>query len=134
MLVDLLKTARGNMGRDGFSVLTTGVSIDEVWENGAVCSLETGQRHLNSAGFVMGGAVYTLADFCFAVAANTGKPLTVTASGSSSFHVAVRGGRLVARAECLHEGRQSCTYLVRVTNEAGLLTASFTFTGMRPGE
>ena len=45
-----------------------GVVIDEVDDGYAKCSLEIQPHHLNAANTVLGGAIFTLADFAFAVA------------------------------------------------------------------
>ena len=44
------------------------VEIEEVDDGYAKCSLEIQPHHLNAANTVMGGAIFTLADFAFAVA------------------------------------------------------------------
>ena len=52
-----------------------GAVIEQVDEGYAKCWLEIQPHHLNAAGTVMGGAIFTLADFAFAVASNWNKPL-----------------------------------------------------------
>lgn len=49
----------------------TGVEIVSVGNHTAVCSLTLDSRHLNARGMAMGGVLFTLADFCVAVAANS---------------------------------------------------------------
>ena len=53
-----------------------GAVIEQVDEGYAKCWLEIQPHHLNAAGTVMGGAIFTLADFAFAVASNWNKPFT----------------------------------------------------------
>ena len=62
-----------------------GVVIDEVDDGYAKCSLEIQPHHLNAGGTVMGGAIFTLADFAFAVASNWNKPLNVSTTSQITF-------------------------------------------------
>ena len=65
--------------KDRFAMVTTGIEIVAVDEGYAKCCLKIDDRHVNATGQVMGGAIYTLADFVFAVATNTEDSITVTA-------------------------------------------------------
>ena len=75
-----------------------GVVIDEVDDGYAKCSLEIQPHHLNAGGTVMGGAIFTLADFAFAVASNWNKPLNVSTTSQITFLGTAKGARLVAEA------------------------------------
>ena len=108
-----------------------GAVITECGEGGATVEMDAGPRHLNAAGTVQGGALFTLADFAFAVAANAGGVPTVSLQNSISFLHAVKPGRLTARAERVSETRRTCGYDVSVTDEAGKLTARMCVTGSR---
>ena len=108
-----------------------GAVITECGEGGATVEMDAGPRHLNAAGTVQGGALFTLADFAFAVAANAGGVPTVSLQNSISFLHAVKPGRLTARAERVSETRRTCCYEVSVTDEAGNLTARMSVTGYR---
>ena len=110
-----------------------GAVITECGEGGATVEMDAGPRHLNAAGTVQGGALFTLADFAFAVAANAGGVLTVSLQNSISFLRAAKPGRLTARAERVSETRRTCCYDVAVTDEAGNLTARMSVTGYRRG-
>ena len=57
---------------DRFAVEAAGAVIEDAREGFSRCSLELKPVHRNAAGAVMGGAIFTLADFAFAVAANCG--------------------------------------------------------------
>ena len=50
-----------------------GMYIVSVTEGDASCALDITGEHLNAVGAVQGGAVFTLADFAFAVATNCGE-------------------------------------------------------------
>ena len=110
-----------------------GAVITECGEGGATVEMDAGPRHLNAAGTVQGGALFTLADFAFAVAANAGGVPTVSLQNSISFLHAVKPGRLTARAERVSETRRTCCYDVSVTDETGNLTARMSVTGYRRG-
>ena len=58
--------------KDLFASKQTGVIIDEMREGYAKCSFEILPHHKNAYGTVMGGAIFTLADFAVAVASNQG--------------------------------------------------------------
>ncbi|MDR1954199.1 MAG: PaaI family thioesterase [Clostridiales Family XIII bacterium] len=104
---------------------TTGVRIDEVGEDFAVCSFDIADMHLNGADVVQGGATYTLADSAFAVASNAGliergePKITVNQSASISYFRPPKGGKLIARAEKISGGRRMSVYRVEVSDELG---------------
>ena len=56
--------------KDRYAMITTGIEIEEVEEKYAKCSLKINENHTNATGHVMGGAIFTLADFTFAVSIN----------------------------------------------------------------
>ena len=86
-----LEEARKFFAADAFAVNRAGAVIDEVGDGFARCSMEYGKEHLNAAGSVMGGAIFTLADFAFAVAANCGGRMTVSLTSQISFMSSPRG-------------------------------------------
>ena len=109
--------------------LENGMVIDEVGDNYAKCSLKLEERHQNALGCVMGGAIFTLADFAFGVAANKDKMGTVSVSSSIAFLGVPKGERLIAEAKCVKNGRTTCYYTVSVTDELGTKVAEVTVTG-----
>lgn len=64
-------TARTVFSSDRYACEVTGIQIDHVGEHTATCSLHVDARHRNARNTVMGGVLFTLADFCAAVAANS---------------------------------------------------------------
>ena len=64
-----ISQARAYFEGDRFA-LENGVTIDALSPAGAVCSFAITDRHRNAEGGVMGGAIFTLVDLAFAVAAN----------------------------------------------------------------
>ena len=63
-----IEDARAYFMNDRFAMDTTGIEILDVKEKYAKCSFAVDERHQNATGHVMGGAIFTLADFVFAVA------------------------------------------------------------------
>ncbi len=128
---ELTLRARERFRGDVFATSTTGIEIENVGEDYARCSLEITPKILNAMGVVMGGAVFTLADFAFAVAANAVGEPTVSLSSDISFLAPARGKKLTAEAKCLRRGAHVCFFNIEVTNDSGMLVASVAATGFR---
>ena len=114
-----------------YAMKLTGVVIEQAKPQKAICSLGIDGRHKNSAGVVMGGAIYTLADFAFAVASNVGQPFTVTLEGQMTYLRPAKSGRLTAETFCEKSGEKTCCYRVDVRDESGRQIASAKFIGFR---
>ena len=102
-----------------------GIELVEVAEGVAVARMNIEEKHMNSINTVHGGAIFTLADFTFAVAANTHGRVTVAINVSISFMKAAIGGTLTASAKEVSINPKIGTYTVNVTNEEGDLIAIF---------
>ena len=125
-----LEEAREIFAKDLFATRQTGVVIEAVGENYAKCSMVITDNHRNAYGGVMGGAIYTLADYAFAVASNFEQEnATVSITGNASFLSASRGSVLYAEAKLLKDGRNNCFYEVSVWDDLDKKIASVTFTG-----
>lgn len=122
--------ARDYFEGDRFA-LENGVTIDALSHSGAVCSFDITDRHRNAEGGVMGGAIFTLIDLAFAVAANNIYRPTVAQQVSVSFLSGSRGSRLTAHATCRKDGRSSCVYNVDVSDDLGRDIAQATVTGFK---
>jgi acyl-CoA thioesterase len=104
---------------------TLGMELLEVAPGRAVTRLAIDERHLNGAGIVHGGTIFSLADVAFAAASNASGTLALALNVSISFVKAVESGTLVARAEEeMLKGRIG-SYGVRVEDETGDLVALF---------
>ena len=125
-----IDAARAYFEGDRFAV-ENGIVIDELTDGGSVCSLTLEARHKNAMGNAMGGAIFTLADIAFAVAANDRHHPTVAQQVSVNFLSAGRGERLIARAACRKDGRGSCVYNVDITDETGRDVAQIVVTGFK---
>ena len=127
---DLL-SARARFKDDIYATETTGIIIEDAYENYSKCSMKINRLHLNAVGRVMGGAVFTLADFAFAVAANTEETVTVSLTSEVRFLSAGSGNTLTAEAKCLKSGRTSCAFDITVADDKGTLVAVVAATGLR---
>ncbi|UKI51901.1 MAG: PaaI family thioesterase [Clostridium sp.] len=128
-----LKSAIEFFKNDKFAA-STGVEILSVEKGRAVCALEISQGHVNSDGFVQGGAIFTLADSAFAVAANLGTAddcCVVTTQSNINFLSSAATGRLVAEAVCVRDGHSVSVYNVTVSDETNNPVAFATFTGYK---
>ena len=119
----ILDNVRETFSKDKFATEVTGIEIVAVSENYAKCELTIDDRHRNALGAVMGGVIFTLADFCFAVAANSKKLSSVSVSSNIVFLNAVRGERLIAESHCMKSGRKNCFFRINVTDELGTRVA-----------
>ena len=122
--------AREFSANDKYATEASGITIEEVGENHSVCRMPIGPIHKNAVGGVMGGAVYTLCDFAFAVATNSPEHHTVTAVCQISYLSLVKGNVLTAPADMIKDGRRTCFFQVTVTDELGTLVAIANTTGM----
>ena len=115
---------------DLFATETSGIVIEDARPNYAKCSLKVERRHLNANNTVMGGALFTLADFTFAIASNTGDYSTVSLSSSITyFSPAGEGTTLYAESECIKSGRSTCTFVIHITDDKGKKIAMVTCNG-----
>lgn len=128
-----VEEAREIFSKDRYAMVTTGVDIEEVKEKYARCSLKLDDRHKNATGHVMGGAIYTIADFTFAVATNFRQPVTVTAVSQISYMGSPKGDTLYAESKLLKDGKRNCFYEIQVTDNLGTLVAVVSVNGTHLG-
>ncbi|OEC84425.1 MULTISPECIES: PaaI family thioesterase [Methanobacterium] len=102
-----------------------GIELLEVEEGWAKSKMEITENHLNGIGTVHGGAIFTLADFTFAAAANSYKTVTVAINANISFMKAARSGTLFAEAEEISTNPKLGTYTITVTDDNSKLIAIF---------
>ena len=125
-----IEEARAYFAGDRFAT-ESGMTIDELDEEHAVTSVELGARHKNAFGGVMGGAIFTLADFAFAALSNSRENVTVAQQVSINYLAAAKGEKLVARASYRKDGRSSCVVNVDVSDDTGRDIAQFVGTGFK---
>lgn len=102
-----------------------GIELLEVSEGGAKTKMDVNDEHLNGIGTVHGGALFTLADFTFAVAANSHGRVTVAINANISYMKAVSRGTLTAEAREISLNPKLATYTINITDEDGELIAIF---------
>ena len=123
-----LEEAREHFKKDQFASFS-GMVLDELGEDYSVCSVQLGEVHQNAYGGIMGGAIFTMADLTFAVAANFGGRMTVSISSNISFVGPCKGDVLYSSARCIKSGRSTCFYEVEIVDDLGNKVAFVTFTG-----
>lgn len=126
-----LEQAREFFIKDRYAMVTTGIEIDAVGEKYAKCSLKLDDRHQNAAGHVMGGVLFTLADFVFAVASNFNQPVTVTMTSQISYLGTPKGDVLYGESRLLKDGRRTCFYEISITDNLGNAVAAVNCSGLR---
>ncbi|MBP2046955.1 PaaI family thioesterase [Methanobacterium aggregans] len=110
--------------RDRFAEFL-GIELLEAGEGYARSRMEIGNDHFNGIGTVHGGAIFTLADFTFAVASNSHGKVSVAINADVSFMNAARGGALTAEAREISRNHKLGSYTVEIRDDTGELVAIF---------
>lgn len=116
---------------DRFATEAAGCRVVSGEHGRAVCSMELADVHRNAMGNVMGGAIFTLADFALAICCNIGEEPTVSVDSSISFFRSTQGAALTATAVCDKPGRHLGFYTVTVEDDLGKRIAKMTATCYR---
>ena len=119
--------------RDQFAKYV-GLELLEASEGRAKVSLKIKEHHLNGVNLVHGGAIFSLADFAFAVASNSHGNLALGINANISYVKASFGGVLIADAVEVARNPKLATYQIDITNEKGDLIAVFQGTVYRKKE
>lgn len=93
---------------------TCNIEVVNISPGKATTQMEVEAMHLNGVGTVHGGALFTLADFTFALAANSYGTVTVAINANISYLKAVSSGLLTAEARELSSGGRIATYTVDI--------------------
>jgi len=102
-----------------------GIVLVDAGPGWAKASMRIEPFHLNGAKTVHGGAIFTLADFAFAVASNSHGNLAMGINTSVSFVKAGLKGTLFAEALEQVKGPKLASYSVTVTDDSGDIVALF---------
>jgi len=100
-----------------------GIEIEEIKPGFAKCSMKVTDNHLNGIGILMGGALFTLADFTFSLAANSHGIVAVTLDASITYLRKCMGGVVTAVANETARDIKSGSYSVEIFNEEGTIVA-----------
>jgi acyl-CoA thioesterase len=117
-------TVANVLKKDRFAALSN-IELLSVSQGHAQARMVIGPQHLNGLGTVMGGAIFTLADFAFAAASNSHGTVAVAINVSISFLKAASSGTLLAEARELHKNFKLGSYTVEVKDDRGDLIAIF---------
>lgn len=115
---------------DLFAVKLLGAKIVEAHDDYAKCEFDVTKDHKNAIDIVMGGAIFTLADFTFAVATNQHEEYnTVSTTANISYLRPGKGDKLYAEALKIRDGKTVCFYDVNVYNDKDILIAKVNISG-----
>jgi len=101
------------------------IELLEAGEGRALASMKIEPYHFNGAKTVHGGAIFTLADFAFAVASNSRGKLAMGISTSVNFVKAATGGTLYAEAVEQSVNPRLASYTVMVSDDSKETVAIF---------
>jgi len=102
-----------------------GIELLELGEGRAKAKMAIRDCHRNGVDLVHGGAIFTLADLVFAVAANSHGTVAVAINVSIWFVKAAKQGTLCAEAKETSRNPKLATYSIEVTDDTGDLVARF---------
>jgi acyl-CoA thioesterase len=119
-----MDTLKRYMKNDQFAERSN-IELLEVTPGSARAKMTLHPHHLNGFGTVMGGAIFTLADFAFAAASNSHGTVAVAINVNISFLKAATSGTLWAEARELSKNFKLGSYTVEVKDDAGELVALF---------
>lgn len=108
-----------------------GIRLLKVEAGYALVEMELRDDFLNGVGGLHGGIIFTLADYAFAVACNSGGIPTVAVNANISYCKLARGKSVTAEAREVSSGRKICHAEVSVYDEEKTLIARFSGTGYR---
>jgi acyl-CoA thioesterase len=95
----------------------SGIEVVNISPGSAKTRMKVEDRHLNGIGTVHGGALFTLADFTFALAANSYGRVTVAINANISYLKAIKTGTLIAEAQELSKSNRISNYIVNIKKE-----------------
>lgn len=111
--------------KDKFAAMC-GLELMECTPGYSKVRVKINESHLNGAGVVHGGLLFTLADFCFGTAANAYGKVALTINTAMTFVAKSSEGVLFAEAREIGRSNKLLTYDVNVSDEEGKLLAHFT--------
>lgn len=115
-----LEEVAGFFRDDKFATQAAGCRIVEGRRGHAICEMDLKRDvHYNAMGGVMGGAIFTLADFALAIACNIGEEPTVSVSNTIEYLSAAKGTKLIATCDVDKSGRRLGFYTVDISDDTG---------------
>ena len=126
-----IEEVRELFGNDRFATEACGCRVLEASRGHAVCAFDIAPIHLNAMGNVMGGAIFTLADFALAIACNMGEDPTVAVNNTIEYLNSTKGSTLTATCDADKSGRNLGFYTVEVKDDLDTPVAKMTATCFR---
>lgn len=126
-----VEEVRELFANDHYATEACGCRVLEAGKGHAVCAFDIADVHRNAQGAVMGGAIFTLADFALAIGCNIGENPTVSVSNTIEFLSSTRGSTLTATCSTDKSGRTLGYYTVDVVDDLGVHVARMTATCYR---
>jgi len=126
-----IEEVRELFGNDRFATEACGCRVLEASRGHAVCAFDIAPIHLNAMGNVMGGAIFTLADFALAIACNIGEDPTVAVNNTIEYLNSTKGSTLIATCEADKSGRSLGFYTIEVKDDLDTPVAKMTATCFR---
>ena len=127
-----LEQIKEQMNRDLFAVEATGAVIESVDSDGCVTvRMDIAPRHFNSGGRVMGGAIYTIADFAYAATVYAHECFSTAINCSMEYLSAGGGSYLTARGYIDKAGRSVIFGGADVFDETGRMIARMSVQSFR---
>jgi acyl-CoA thioesterase len=102
-----------------------GIVVSDFGDGRATAALEVAPHHLNSAGTLHGGVIFSVADAAFSAASNSHGTLAASVEASISYFRAVTEGAVTAQAVEVARNPKLATYLIDVRDDSGALVAQF---------
>lgn len=126
-----LEEVKNAFQADRFAMEAAGIEIVSSEKDEAVCRMKLTDLHCNARGKPMGGAIFTLADFAAAVAANgqSEQGNVISLHCDITYLSAAKGTTLLAYAKCVKRGRSTTLYQVSVTDEYATPVAEVSVNG-----
>lgn len=118
-------TALGRFFKNDRFAARSGIKLVSVSPGHARAKMTVRRHHFNAVNTVQGGAIFTLADFAFAAASNSGGAVAVAINVNIIFMKAATSGVLLAEAREVSKNTKLGAYLVEVKDDRGELVAQF---------
>lgn len=129
---EYLVEIRKRFAQDKFATDAAGIVVEDAKPGYSRCVMEITEKHINAAGGVMGGAIFTLADFTFAIAVNGLEDCnTVSLASQITFLSSPKSKKLISESECIKSGRTTCFYTINIVDSIGTKVAVVTINGFK---
>lgn len=119
----MLEKYKQHFANDQFAQ-SNGIKLIDAKPGYAKTQVEIKPNHLNGAGVIHGGLLFTLADFAVAVATNTYQKVSLTINSDISYFAAAKCGIITAEAKELSRSNRLSTCNVDILDDNNKLLSS----------